>query len=134
MKRLGTIVVAVLAMLSLGAAPAGAKGDPQGPHIREWFCILDLGTWHCVPPGVLATSGGPSEPSVNWECDDPADPLCSQDDAGAVVFGPPDGTHFAGTENLIRADLYAGQPCPQGTSGFVPLPFGDYQYCHHYAH
>ena len=66
MKRLGTIVVAVLAMLSLGAAPAGAKGDPQGPHIREWFCILDLGTWHCVPPGVLATSGGPSEPSVNW--------------------------------------------------------------------
>jgi hypothetical protein len=134
MKRVLTAVTASLAILSVGGEPVLAKGEPQGPHVRAWFCILDLGTWHCVPPGVLATSGGPSEPSVNWECDDPADPLCGEANHGAVVFGPPAGTHYAGTENLIRADLYAGQPCPRGTSGFVSLPFGDYRYCHHYPH
>jgi len=134
MKRLVAASAMTFAMLAGLAGTASAKGEPQGPHVQEWFCILDLGTWHCVAPGVLATSGGPSEPSINWECDDPADPLCGEANYGAVVFGPPEGTHFVGSENLIRADLYAGQPCPRGTSGFVTLPFGEYHYCHHYAH
>lgn len=48
-----------------------------------------------------------------------------------MSFGPPEGTHFAGTENLIRIDVYGGQPCPQGNSGIVELPFGIYFFCHH---
>ncbi len=134
MKRAITLLVLIGALMVFTTGVALGKGDPQGPHKHGWFCILDLGTWHCVAPGVLATSGGPSEPSINWECDDSADPLCAEANYGAVVFAPPAGTHFAGSENLIRADLYAGQPCPRGTSGFVTLPFGEYHYCHHYVH
>lgn len=128
MRRLVTVVVMIgaLAVVTTGTAAASHKGEPQGPHKKQWLCVVDLFTWHCVPPGVLANLGGPSGPSLNWECDDPEDPLCGPDNWGAVTFGPPEGTHFVGTENLIRADLVpqGGLPCPRGTSGFVELPFG----------
>lgn len=137
MKRFAlALMVFAVPLLVLGG-PGLAKGDPRGPDAKDWICILDLGTWHCVPQGVLANFGGPSGPSVNWECDDPADNLdeglCGRDSYGAASLGPPAGTHFVGSENLIRADLYAGQPCPRGTSGFVDLGVAVYWYCHHYA-
>ena len=133
MKRLVLALVLSAVPLLMLSGPVFAKGDPQGPDVKDWFCILDLGTWHCVPQGVLANFGGPSGPSVNWECDDPGDDLCAPANFGAVSFGPPAGTHFVGTENLIPSDLYAGQPCPRGTSGFVDLGVADYHYCHHYG-
>jgi len=44
-----------------------------------------------------------------------------------------DGT-FAGTETLIRADLFAGQPCP--TDQWLPVPpwlsTPTYYACHHF--
>jgi len=45
----------------------------------------------------------------------------------------PDGT-FAGTETLIRADLFAGQPCPTDQWLPVPpwLPTPAYYACHHF--
>ena len=133
MKRLVLALVLSAVPLLMLSGSGFAKGEPQGPDVKDWFCILDLGTWHCVPQGVLANFGGPSGPSVNWECDDPDDELCGPDNYGAVSLGPPAGTHFVGTENLIRSDLYAGQPCPQGTSGFVDLGVAVYWYCHHYG-
>lgn len=43
---------------------------------------------------------------------------------------------FLGTELLLRADLYAGQPCPQDEPLFLPAGetgLGtDYWACHHY--
>ncbi len=45
-----------------------------------------------------------------------------------LVFGA-DGS-FRGTEPLIRANLYTGQPCPQDE--VLHLPFG-YVACHHYG-
>ena len=46
------------------------------------------------------------------------------------VFNP-DGS-FAGTEQLIRNDLYQAQPCPQdGLLLRGELPFG-YRACHHF--
>ncbi len=128
MKRLATLAALSVAMLLMTTGAASAGGDPRGPH--GWLCVLDLGAWHCVSPGVEKNLGGPTAPSVNFVCDDPYDPVCA---GNAVRVGPPEGTHFAGTENLIRADLYAGQPCPRGTSGLVELPFGTYYYCHHYG-
>jgi hypothetical protein len=85
-----------------------------------WDCnplILLLGHYHCSPPG---------RPSV-------ADIIAGTDVASVEhqVFMP-DGT-FAGTEVLIRADLYAGQPCP--TDRWLPVPpFGPVEYyaCHHF--
>lgn len=131
MKRIAVVFLLCGGLLMVGGT-ASAKGEPQGPHVQGWICILDLGTWHCVPPGVLANFGGPSGPSLNWECDDPDDPLCGEANFGAVSVGPPEGTHFVGTENLIRIDVYGGQPCPQGTSGVVDLGVATYFFCHHY--
>jgi len=136
MKRLAVGLVLLGALLLALSSTATAKGDPQGPTKQQWLCVLDLGTWHCVPPTekLAVVAGQPSLPSVNFECDVPGDPLC---DGFALSFtGPPEGTHFAGTENGIRADLYAGQPCPQATP--VPIDFTgdgipDYVFCHHYG-
>ncbi len=134
MKRLAAVSMLVGALLLAAPGAAFAKGEPQGPHVQDWFCILDLGTWHCVAPGVLKNFGGPSGPSLNWECDDPDDPFCADPaNFGAVSFGPPEGTHFVGTENLIRIDVYGGQPCPTGASGFVDLGVAVYFFCHHYG-
>lgn len=130
MRRLATVLVISAAALAIGSGAALAKGEPQGPDVQDWICILDLGTWHCVPQGVLANFGAPSGPSVNWECDDADDDLC---DGRAESLGPLAGTHFVGTENLIREDVYAGQPCTQGSSGFVDLGVAVYFFCHHYA-
>lgn len=132
-----TVVLLVLGSLTLTANAASGKGDPQGPVKKEWTCILDLGTWHCVPAGeeIAALKGRPASlPSVNWACATADDPLCA---GFAVSFtGPPEGTHFVGTENGIRADLYAGQGCPQDEP--VPIDFdhdgtADYVFCHHYG-
>ncbi len=85
-----------------------------------WDCnplILLGGHYHCSPPG---------RPSV-------ADIIAGTDVPSVVhqVFLP-DGS-FAGTETLIRADLYADQPCP--TDQWLPVPpVGPVQYyaCHHF--
>jgi hypothetical protein len=46
------------------------------------------------------------------------------------VFFP--SGEFAGTEHLMRADLYQGQPCPQDNlATWDLLPFG-YRACHHF--
>lgn len=138
MKRLALALVLSAVPLLMLSGTVFAKGDPQGPQKQQWLCALDMQTWHCIPPGenVEAVLAGeaPSAPSLNWECDVPDDPLC---DGFALSFtGPPEGTHFVGTENGIRADLYAGQPCPRNTP--VPIDFTgdgnpDYVFCHHYA-
>ncbi len=115
----------VLAILGLVALPgiAGGAGTRTLAQAQSagWDCnplILIGGHYHCSPPGVPAVQdiidGTATTPSVVHQ-----------------VFRP-DGT-FAGTETLIRADLYAGQPCP--TDQWLPVPpFGPVQYyaCHHF--
>lgn len=134
MKRLVTIATLAGALLLAMTGTVVAKGDAQGA--QKWTCIFftdpvdGAHTWHCIPPGVEANLGGPPGPSLNFVGGiDPQNPPPD----GSVRIGPPPGAEFVGTENLIRADLYAGQPCPQGTSGFVALPFGEYHWCHHYS-
>lgn len=137
MKRLAVLIAACGALILATSGAALGKGGPQGPVKNGWFCVLDLGTWHCASPGVLANLGGPSGPSLNWECNDPAEyepgGICGEP-YGQVSFGPPEGTVFVGTEQLIRIDVYGGQPCPQGSSGFVDLGVAVYWFCHHYEH
>jgi hypothetical protein len=101
---------------------AGAAGDRTLAKAQAagWGCdplILIGGHYHCSPPGrpsVADIIAGTDVPSVEHQ-----------------VFLP-DG-RFAGTEVLIRADLYAGQPCP--TDQWLPVPpLGPVQYyaCHHF--
>jgi hypothetical protein len=116
----------LVAVATTAAAVVGTAGGASKPRLEQvqkagWDCnppILLLGHYHCSPPG---------KPSV-------ADVIAGTDVPSIVhqVFRP-DGS-FAGTEHLIRADLYAGQPCPQDQWLPVP-PAGPVQYyaCHHFA-
>jgi len=45
-----------------------------------------------------------------------------------------DGSIFLGTEMLIHASAYHGQPCPQdGLTEWEPVPGIPYVACHHFA-
>jgi hypothetical protein len=114
-KRITCIaVVAALALVAL-ATNASSAGGVTAPDLqaRGWFCLPPAATpenvYHCFTPGRNATS------------------------LNVLVFDA-SGTSFLGTEHLIRADLYAGQPCqgtPNGAYQFVPIGPGYYA-CHHY--
>lgn len=88
-----------------------------------WDCtplVLIGGHYHCSPPGKQGVTdiinGTANSPSIVH-----------------TVFSA-DG-RFAGTELLIRADLWAGQPCPTDVWLAVPpwLPEPTYLACHHFA-
>lgn len=119
---LGLVVVGAV-FVALSANSASAHGvSPAQLGRAGWTCfnVPDLGV-HCIPPGGMQSSA-----SVSLRVFD-------TDDAGSA------DAPFLGTEILIRADLYAGQPCAQDGGGeyhFLPsaesgLPV-DYYACHHY--
>jgi len=120
-------LAALLAIAVLTAAVAGVArgaGGPGGTMAQAlaagWDCSLEVGLIggynHCAPPG---------KPSVS-------DLIVGTDESSLVlrVFTP-NGT-FAGIEVLLRADLYAGQGCPQDSLvTWDLLPFGYYA-CHRF--
>jgi hypothetical protein len=119
--RSAVIGVAVASLL-VPASPVHAKGRTLAQAMAAgWDCdppILLLGHYHCSPPG---------RPSV-------ADIMAGGVTTASIVHQvfAPDGS-LAGTEVLIRADLFAGQRCP--TDEWLPVPpFGEPQYyaCHHF--
>lgn len=111
------IVAAVLTGVALAAG--GSGGNMAQAQAAGWDCnpqVLIGGYYHCAPP---------DKPSV-------ADLIAGTDVSSIVlrVFAP-NGT-FAGIELLLRADLYAGQPCPQDNlASWDLLPFGYYA-CHRF--
>jgi hypothetical protein len=113
------LATAALAGSALGRGNAGLT-DMQQAQAAGWDCnpqILIVGYYHCAPagrPSVLdMINGNTSAPSMILR-----------------VFNPDES--FAGTEHLQRADLYAGQPCPQDNlEEWDLLPFG-YRACHHF--
>jgi hypothetical protein len=124
-RRRATRLIGLVAVLGVVAtmtvSPVAAGGRTLAQALAAgWNCeplILLGGHYHCSPPG---------RPGVG-------DIIAGTDVATIEhqVFRP-DGT-FAGTELLIRADLFAGQPCP--TDEWLPVPpFGDVQYwaCHRF--
>lgn len=123
-RFLVSIGVAVLSVMGVAglAGTAGAESRTLAQaQAAGWDCnplILIGGHYHCSPPGV---------PSVQ----DIIDGTATTPSVVHQVYRP-DGT-FAGAETLIRADLYASQPCP--TDQWLPVPpFGPVQYyaCHHF--
>jgi len=127
MRRLLTLVP-ILAFVAVSAAVLAGSADGARPRslaqaqAAGWDCeplVLIGGHYHCSPPG---------RPSVA----DIAAGVATTPSVVHQVFRP-DGT-FAGTETLIRADLYAGQPCPTDQWLPVPpwLPEPAYFACHHF--
>ena len=123
-RRLARVLLATTllgGMFGVGSPAAAASARTLDQAIASgWNCdplILLGGHYHCSPPGrpgVADIIAGTDVPSITHQ-----------------VFRP-DGS-LAGTELLIRADLFAGQPCP--TDEWLPVPAPDFvQYwaCHRF--
>ena len=127
MRRSLVLVPSLAAIALITAAVAGSVLGVSRHTITQaqangWDCtplILIGGHFHCSPPGKQAVQdiidGTATSPSIVHQ-----------------VFTP-DGK-FAGTETLIRADLFAGQRCPTDEWLPVPpwLPSPTYWACHHF--
>jgi hypothetical protein len=112
-------VMLIAATMASGTGVAEAQGNSPAKRVAAgWFCfdVPDLGV-HCVPPGSGASSA--SIPVQIFDTSDPGD----------------SDAPFLGTEILIRADLYHGQPCPQeGLEEYFDLSGEGLPYfaCHRY--
>lgn len=116
MRRLVTVVTMTLLLMTMLTGTSVARGVSTDTLQRAgWTCIPASTGPHCFPPGAFS-----SDASVT---------VLVFDDWG------PEG-ELLGSELLIRADLYAGQPCPQSEVEFLPAAetgLGvDYFACHHY--
>jgi hypothetical protein len=128
MRRRLSLISSLLAVALASATLAGSVVAIRSVRTLEqaqtagWDCtplVLIGGHYHCSPPGV---------PSV-------ADIVAGTATTPSIVHQVflPDG-ELAGTELLIRADLFAGQPCPTDVWLPVPpwLPEPTYWACHHF--
>lgn len=98
-----------------------AGGNTPG-HLQEhgWSCAVIIGLVHCFNPTGL-------------QFGKPVIPVWVYDGQDITSFD----ADFLGTEHIIRADLYAGQPCaPEDGDPYDPLDLTgdgvtDYYACHH---
>ena len=121
--------VALLAVVAaLGVSGTAASSSSQATKAQAvaagWDCspnITILGYFHCSAPGrpslLDLITGDASPPTLHLNVYDGETEL------------------LAGTEELIRADLFQGQPCPQegGSWSFLDFACSDYYGCHHFA-
>jgi hypothetical protein len=106
MRRFITFIVPlVAAALLVPLTAAGGKGglSPQQLNDQGWTCfdVPGLGV-HCAAPGQEWPPTGPTAQLLYFF--NTTDPTSSVPD-------------FSGTETLLRADKYHGQPCPTAASG-----------------
>ena len=128
MKRL--IIVVTVSMMTLlgvlgtaGTASADSHATMAQAVAAGWDCspnITILGYFHCAAPGKPALldliTGAANPPTLGLRVYDGSTQL------------------LAGTEALIRADLFSGQPCPRdgGSWSFLDFAGADYYGCHHF--
>jgi hypothetical protein len=115
MRKL-VLAIAALAASLVVLAPAGAVTPAQLTN-AGWTCFVPP----LFPDRIVCGNPGQGRPPV------PPDPN-GRPSYNFFVFDR-DG-NFRGTEHLIRADLYHGQPCPQSRYVFIP-PIGYYE-CQHF--
>jgi hypothetical protein len=117
MKRNLLVILLVLGLLLVLTAAVSAKGDGNSPKQlvdSGWTCfdVPGLGV-HCFPPGKNF-----GDRTIPIKYFDTSDPYASE-------------APYLGTEMIIRADQYNGQPCPQeGLATYYNLGNGYYA-CHH---
>jgi len=127
MRRPLTILLLVTAISALPGVTMAASGIGPGKlGGAGWDCFLPPLDFnpnvHCAPPGQLeAIASGKARTGM------------------FVAFATTDleanSADFLGTERLIRADLYHGQPCPTEPptytySSLYPRFGWDYYICH----
>jgi hypothetical protein len=122
------VIVVLLALLA-GIAAAGVQSAGLSPAKLAdagWDCATGPRPFnprvHCAPPGELARILSGEAETATFLTFDTEDPAATD----AV---------FLGTERLIRADLFHGQPCPTDPpslqySYLGPLLGWDYYVCH----
>ena len=112
--------LAALSLVGVTTSMAAGGNSPAQLSAHGWSCFVPPGNLvHCSPPG--ARRAGSGAPTLSLQMFDTTD-------ANSTT------AEFLGTEHLIRADLYRGQPCPQDPGpdgGYTLLPFGYYA-CHHF--
>jgi hypothetical protein len=119
MRRLITITAALAVTVAVFTA-AGASAQGGSPAQLEkagWDCPFVLGAIHCAPPGGLGRVLSGEAETMSF-----------------LVFHE---DMFLGTEHIVRADLFSGQPCPtdppSGKYTYLgPLLGLDYYACHRY--
>lgn len=116
MRRLLGSLVAAAALTVALAAPAAAGGGVSPARLASagWTCfnVPGLGV-HCIPPS--AQFGDPTLPILYFGST--SDPTSST-------------ARLSGSELLLRADRYHGQPCVQeGIATWHDI--GGYFACHH---
>ena len=127
MRRLITIAGVLIAVATAATADVSAQGiSPAQLGKAGWTCFNGPRPFnpkvHCAPPGVLqSVLSGEAETAAFLTFD-------TEDTSSA------DAT-FLGTERIIRADLFNGQPCPTDPPtyewGYLgPLLGLDYYVCH----
>lgn len=117
MRRLATMVALSVLLLGVMTGTSLAQGvSTTNLERADWTCISTGTGPHCFPPGAFTS--------------DATIPVLIFDDWGQEG-------ELRGSELLIRADLYAGQPCPQSEVEFLPAAEtglgNDYFACHHYG-
>lgn len=120
MMRIGRAAfLALVLFVAIGSSATAGGVSPEKLVKAGWLCENIEGQVHCFPPGDSSSSA-----SISVRVFDTPDPGAAEAD-------------FLGTELVIRADLFAGQPCPQDGGAYAPLDFtGDgqpeYYACHRY--
>jgi hypothetical protein len=127
MRRLIVIVgLVALTATAATAAPSARSVSPAQLTNAGWSCFNGPRPFnpnvHCAPPGVL-------DRVLTGEAETAALLTFATEDTGAAE------AVFLGTERLIRADLFHGQPCPTDPPtyeyGYLgPLLGLDYYVCH----
>jgi hypothetical protein len=121
MRRI-TIVAALFAVvLAVAASAASSTGVSPAQLEPGWTCFVPLpgDNIHCAPPGGLARVVDATAETMTF-----------------LVFRASNG-EFIGTEHIVRADLFNGQPCPTDPPSrqythLLPLLGLDYYACHRY--
>ena len=117
--RTAGVLLGLTGALALGliAGPALAQG-PSPAQLAEH-------AWTCVVPPV---------PAIGMACFNPGQgrppipPVADGRPSYTAMLWTPAGD-FLGHTHLIRADLYAGQPCPQAGGLYVLNPRLGYYEC-----
>lgn len=108
------------------SAPASVSGDAQSRGAGAGNTPAQLGEagWQCQ-----------NVPDHGVHCLDPHASIGASVHMQVKVFETDNpSSHsapFLGTESLMRADHYKGQPCLPGHGEYFLLPFGYYA-CHHF--
>jgi hypothetical protein len=122
MRRITIIAALFAVVLAVTASTASSTGvSPSELEGAGWTCIVPLpgDNIHCAPPGGLARVVAGTAETMTF-----------------LVFRPSDG-EFIGSEHIVRADLFNGQPCPTDPPSrqytyLLPLLGLDYYACHRY--